>query len=102
MITQFQDGHVLDEDGIDTDSPEILKELAGGIEFIVVEDGIDGYIDLDAEGMGIFAELADVVDTVACRRTGSETRRPDIDGIGAMIDGGYATCEVLGRRQQFK
>ena len=72
MITQFQDCHILDEDGIDTNRLEVLKELAGGIEFIVVEDGVDGHIDLDAEGMGVFAELADIIDTVACRRTGSE------------------------------
>ena len=72
MITQFQDGHILNEDGIDTNRLEVMKELAGGIKFVVVEDGIDGHIDLDAEGMSIFAELADVIDTVACCRTGSE------------------------------
>ncbi len=68
----LQDGHILDKDGIDTYRLEVLKELPGGIEFIIVENGIDGHIDLDAEGMSVFAELADVVDTVACCRTGTK------------------------------
>ena len=97
-----ENGHVLYKDGIDADVLKFGQQPSGPIQFIVVEDRVDSHIDLGTERMGIAAKLPDVVDAVACGRTGSEARGTDIDGIGAMVDGGHATSQVLGRSQQFK
>ena len=79
-----------------------MQKLTGVINLIIIEDSIDGHIDLHTKGTGILAELSDIVDTVACRRTRSEARGSDIDGVGAMVDGRHAASQVLGRSQQFK
>ena len=91
--------HVLDEDGIDTSLLQLLNELAGGIEFTIVEDGIDGGVDLHSEGMGIVAELADIADAIAHCCTGSETGSAYIDRIGTVVDSRDATRQILCRGQ---
>jgi hypothetical protein len=46
--------------------------------------------------MGITAQLTDILNAIACCRTGTETRRTDIHGISAMIDCCDTACQVLG------
>ena len=96
LLLQFEDGHVLNKDGIGTGLLEILKEAAQIVELVVVDDGVDRDIDLCAEGMGIVAELADIVDTIANRSTGTEARGTDIDGIGTVVDGRHTIFKILG------
>ena len=98
----LQNGHVLNEDGVNTGIRQFGKQLTGCFQLIVVYDGVDGDIDLRRKLMGVKTELADVVDGIACRHAGTEARRADIDGVGTMIDGCQATLQILGGRQQFK
>lgn len=79
-----------------------MDELAGCLELVVVDDGVDGDVDLGTILMGIAAERTDVVDAVACRHTGAKLLGTDIDGIGTMVDGCDAALQILGRCQQFK
>ena len=71
--------------------------MAHIVEFIVVDDGIDGDIDLCTKGMGIVAELADIVDTIAYSCTSAKTGGTDIYGIGTMVDGCDAIFKILSR-----
>ena len=96
----LQHGHILHEDGIDASGREFVKQLTRCLQLIVVDDGVDSDVDLGAILMGIAAELADVVDAVACRHTSTKLMGTNIDGIGTMVNGGNATLQILG--QQFK
>lgn len=102
MITHFPYCHILNEDGIDTYPLQILQQPTGVVEFIVIKNGVDRHIDLDAKWTGILTELPDILNTVACRGTRPKTRGPDIDRIGAMVDSRHTALQVLGRSQQFK
>ena len=94
--------HVLHEQGIDTDLCQTGDKILGGLELILIEDGVDGDIDLRAEAVGVVAQRPDILHTVACSGAGTEMVGTDIHGIGTMADGGKATFEVLGGRQEFK
>ena len=94
--------HVLHEQRIDTDLCQTGDKILGGLELILIEDGVDGDIDLRAEAVGIVAQRLDILHTVACSGAGTEMVGTDIHGIGAMTDGGKAAFEVLGGRQEFK
>ena len=52
--------------------------------------------------MGILAERADIVHTIAHGSTRTKARSPDIHGISPMVDGSNATLQILGRSQQFQ
>ena len=97
-----QNAHVLHEDGIDTGIPEVGQQPTGVVELIVVDYGIDRDVDFGPKLMGIAAQLADVIDAVACCHTGTKTAGTDVDGVGPVVDGSNATLQVLGRCQQFK
>jgi hypothetical protein len=47
--------------------------------------------------MGIVAELVYILNTVSCCSSGSEMGCTNIDGISAMVDGSYATFQILCR-----
>ena len=94
--------HVLNEHGIDVGRCQLGKQLAGGAELCVEDNGVDRDIDLDPKLMGIAAQLMDVVDTVARRGTCTEARRTDVDGIGTMVDGRHSALQVLGGGQKLK
>ena len=89
-----QQGGVLHDEGIDTEAVEVPDETFGGGELVVVEDGVDSDVDADTEGVGIFHQVADVVERIAGGGTGTEARSTDIDGIGTMVNGGNATGKV--------
>ena len=46
--------------------------------------------------MGVVAELTYVVGAVACSGTRAEALSTDVDGVSPVVDGGYATGQVLG------
>ena len=79
-----------------------MNEALGIFQLIVVDNGIDSDIDLGIKLMGIVAELTDIVNTIACSYTGTKLSGTNIDGISAMVNGRYATLQILGRSQQFE
>jgi hypothetical protein len=52
--------------------------------------------------MRILAQLADVVNTVACRSPRAKTSGTDVHCIGAMVYGRYATLQILCGSKQLK
>ena len=81
---------------------QLRYQLLGSLQFVVIDNGINGDIDLGRELMGIAAQLANVVDTIACCCTGAKLLSTNIDGISTMINGSNAALQILGRCQQFK
>ena len=96
---EFQHRHVLNEEGIYTCIPQVEKQPARILQFVVVENGIDRDIDLNPKWMGIAAQPTDVFDTIASRRPGSKTRSSYIYGICTMVDSRDATFKILCRSQ---
>ena len=94
--------HVLHEDGIDAHCGKLVDQCANLLQLTVIDDGVDRHIDLGEKAVGIVTQHPDVVERVACRRTGAILRRTDIDGIGSMVDGRHPTRKVAGRCEQFK
>ena len=67
------------------------------VKLIIIDNGVDGDIDLSAKRMGVVTELANIIDTIANSCTGAKTGGSDINGIGTMIDGGDAIFKILSR-----
>ena len=94
--------HVLDEHGVDLRIGQLAKQLKGLGQFVVVEQGVHGGIDLGIVLMGILAEGGNVGHAVAGSSTRTKEWRSDVDRVGAMVDSRHATLQVLGRCQQFQ
>ena len=94
-------GHVLHQQGIDASLSQFGHQLLHGLQLFLVDDGVDGDIDLGTILMGIAAQGPDVGYRVAGRRAGTEAVGPDIHSIGPMTDGSHATFKVLGRCEKF-
>ena len=82
-----QHAHVLQEDGIDTYLVEFGNHLQCVFQLIVIDDGVDGDVNLRLKLVGVVTKLLDVFQRVAGCRACPETRGTDIDGIGSMLDG---------------
>ena len=89
--------HVLNEKGIDPDVVELANHLYCIVDFVIEEESVDGYKHLGAIEMGVFYQGFDVLDGIGGGSAGSESRRTDIEGIGAMVDGLAAKFQILGR-----
>ena len=94
-----EQGGVLHDEGIDAEAVEVPDEPFDGGELVIIEDGVDGDVDTDVERMGIFHQLADVVERIACRGTGTEARSTDIDGISTMVNSSDTADQVPCRRK---
>ena len=95
VLLEFYNSHVLNEDRINMSLLQILQEMAHIVELIIIDDGVDGDIDLNTKGMRIVAEFPDIIDTIAYSCPGTKTRRANIHGISTMIDGGDAIFKIL-------
>ena len=94
-MLEFYNSHILYKNGIDMSLLQILQEMAHIVEFIIIDDGVDGDIDLYAKGMRIVAEFPDIIDTIAHSSPGTKTRGANRHGISTMIDGCDAIFKIL-------
>ena len=92
-------GHILHQQGVDANARKVGNELLGGLQLTLKDDGVDRNKHLGAKLMGVIGEALDVGKRIACGGTRAKLLGADIYGVGAMIDGGKATLEVLGGRQ---
>ena len=94
--------HILHQNSIHLCLGQLLQQRPRIGQFIIIDNGIDRDIDTGAILMGILAERADIVHTIAHGSTRTKARSPDIHGISPMVDGSNATLQILGRSQQFQ
>ena len=69
---QLYCSHVLNQECVDLSLCELLHELVGLVDLILIDERVDRDIHADTITVGVVTELADIVDTVARRHTGTE------------------------------
>jgi len=99
---ELQQAHVLDDEGVGAGVVAFPGDAAGGLQFLVLEDGVEGYQYPGVVAVGEFAEAGDVGHAVARIGPGAEGRAADIDGVGAVDDGFHAEVGILGGGEEFK
>ena len=74
---------------------QLFKQLLGIRQFVIVDDRINGDVDLRIKLMGIAAQLGDVIDAVASGGTGAKMRSTYINGVGTVVYCRDATLQIL-------
>ena len=93
-------GGVLHDKSINASFIEFTDEALGNGQFLLAEQGVDGGIDADTEGVGEAHKAVDVLSGVAGCRAGTEAGGTDIYGIGTVADGLDAdVCRSCGGKQ---
>jgi hypothetical protein len=85
--------------GVGSGCIQAVDKAFGFGEFVVFQEGIEGYIDAGAEEVGVVAETANIVYGIAGGCAGAELRGADVDGVGAVTNGFYSANKVFGRRK---
>ncbi len=101
-MRDFQQTHILYEDGIDAGVIKLLKQKSNLRQLIVMQQRVHRSVDFSIENVGIATELSDIVDTIACCSTCAKLRWADVDSICTVVDGGLATLQILCWGQQFQ
>ncbi len=96
-----QQPHVLHDKCIGPRLVDLVGQAPGLLQFVIVQQGVEGDKDLGPETVGVARQRFDIVEGVARRAAGTKGRAAYIDGIGAMVDRFDAVGEILGRSQQF-
>lgn len=89
--------HVLQEESIHTNLVQFHDHPERIFHLLIIDDGVDGNVNLGAKLVGILAEQANIIQRIACGCTGAEAWSANIHGISAMVDGCDATLQILGR-----
>ncbi|MNK90154.1 hypothetical protein D3C87_1101960 [compost metagenome] len=99
---QLHHPQVLDDQRIDASVVQLVDQLAGRLQFVVVQDGIDGGEHPGVVATGEFHQLGDIAHFVAGVVAGAEAWATDVNGIGAMQDGLAGDGDIAGRAEQFQ
>ncbi|MNL01221.1 hypothetical protein D3C87_1216840 [compost metagenome] len=99
---QFHHAQVLDDQRIDTGVVQFVDQLARRLQFVVVQDGVDGGEHPRVVTMGELDQLGDIADFVAGVVAGAEARAAEVHGVGAMQDGLAGDGDIAGRAEQFQ
>jgi hypothetical protein len=98
----FEQSHILHDQRIGPCFVSLPGHLAGPVEFVIAQDGVEGDKHFGIEAMGVAAEAFDIGQRIASIGTGTKGRATDINGVGTMVDGFNAEIGVLGRRKEFE
>ena len=96
-IHKLQQTHILHQHSIYANSSQLVNQATNLLQLIIVDNGVERYVDLGIELVGILAKLTDIIDTITNSSAGSEFWCSNIYGIGTMIDGSDTTSQILGR-----
>ena len=88
--------HVLHDERIDPGRDQLAGLPLGGLQFVIVNQGIERGMHPHAVTVGILRDTGDLLRTVARRMARSELRTADIDGVGAVIHGGHGRLQISG------
>ena len=98
----FQEAHVLDDQGVRARLVHLPGHLARGFQLVVAQDGVERDEDAAVEAVRVFHQALDVPDVVARAGACAKGRAADVDGVGAMIDGFNTNVGIARGREQFK
>ena len=97
-----EQSHVLHEEGIGAGIGQFLHQVPHLRHLLIIDQGIEGDIDLGLELVRMTAQAPYVIDRVDSGGPGTKLRCAYIDSVGTMVDGGDTALQVLGRCQQFQ
>ena len=83
----LQQPHILQDQRIGAGLVHLPGELAGALDFVIAQDGVEGDENLGMEAVGIRGEALNVGHRVAGAVAGAELGAADIHGIGTVFDG---------------
>ncbi|KPW80335.1 hypothetical protein ALO76_102470 [Pseudomonas syringae pv. coriandricola] len=99
---QLHDPEVLHDQCIDARVVELMDQLAGGFQLVVMQDGVDRGENPRVVAVGEFHQFGDIADLVAGVVSRTKTRPADVNRVGAMQDGFTGDGHVPGRAEQFQ
>ena len=99
---QLDSSHILYQERVDLSLSQLLHELVGLVDLILIDERVDRDIHTDTISVSIVTELVNVVDTVSGSHTGAEVQRTDIDGIGTMIHSSHGAGQVACGSKKFE
>ena len=98
---ELQQPHVLHDQRVDPGVVQLPDQLAGGLEFVIAQDGVQRGEDARVVAVGVLHQPGDVADFVAGIAARAERGSADVDGIGPVVDGLDADVGGLGGGEQF-
>ena len=98
----FSKSHVLHEHSIDPSPVQLFEQDFHVVNFIVVNNGVNGEIHLDTELVGISAQFLYVRDRISGSGPCPKHFSTNIHGVCPMVDSRHSTLQVFCRSKQFK
>ena len=89
---QLQQPQVLDDEGVHAGVVEVLDQAAGGLQLVVVEDGVEGDVDAGVEAVGVLHQAGDLRHRVVRIVAGAEGRAADVDGVSRSHGPPWECC----------
>ena len=99
---ELQQSHILDDQGIRTRFIQLMSQLLGHGQFIILQQGIEGDIDMGPEAVGKAAQLLDILHAISGCRPSTKGRPADIDRIGTVADRLNAGLQIFSRSQKLQ
>ena len=94
---QFQNAHILNDQGVNAGLVEIGDQTLRRLQFIIMKNGVQGHEHLRPETVGERHQLGNVAQAVAGVMTGTEARAANVDGICTVKNGFTGNGGVAGR-----
>ena len=95
-------GRILHDQRVHAGRLQFLQQLPGLRNLLLVNQGIEGHIDPDAEPMRVIAQPADIRHGIAGRLPRPEGRAGDVHGIGPAVDSRDADVRRPGGGEEFE
>ncbi|CEL29012.1 hypothetical protein SRM1_02360 [Pseudomonas fluorescens] len=99
---QLHHAQILDDQCIDTGVVQLMDQLARRLQFVVVQDRVDGGENARMIFAGEFHQLSDLAHFVAGVMAGAEAWATNVHGVGAVQDRLAGNGHVAGRAEQFQ
>ena len=99
---EFEQAHVLDDEGVYARVVQLAHELAGGLQLVVAQDGVERDENAAVEAVRVLDQPGNVLHGVVGAAARPETGAADVDGIGPVVDGFDADVGGAGGGEQFK
>lgn len=99
---QLHHTQILDDQCIDPGVVQLMDQLARRLQFVVVQDRVDGGEDARMIFAGELHQLGDLAHFVAGVMAGAEAWATNVHGVGAVQDRLAGNGHVAGRAEQFQ
>ena len=99
---QFQQAHVLNNQGIHAGFVELPGLAPRRFQFVIPQDGVHRHEDAGPEAMGVLSQARNFCYRVARLVAGAHGRAANVDGVRAMVDSLDADIGISGGGEQFQ